>query len=517
MADFFKQFGGVSEQEAQAGGGDFFAQFGGTRDAIAPSPVQKDDDPVFSLGKAVMAALKQSMSAASPFEKGPTMGAAESMATPGSAPAEFATGVARGVTRQAPEMGASSERQLGETIGRPALPIAAAIGAGALSGGLSLPATAAMVGLGAGGGEAASQLAARATGGEAPKTSGEAAGAIAKTGLEVAAVELGLGAGALAAKSLAPTAFQVFSKIPAESMKRAIKNPDIVMVGPGAQVKVEIKAAKALRDAQRAMENLRATKGQAVDRALTELGVATKNQAVVDVAKVSKAAKTVLEDASAGDAAIAKTLGGEMKKIRGVLKALDSKQAYTAKDAVNLRRRLDDMIKFKRGGMAEVSSDVGQRTVREMAAALRQSIDEAADAAGQVALKEANRDFSQFVRAYDEVGAEIATKEVTPAALIKQVRKVAAKFNAGPTEARGLESVAGKIPGVSGQMNRLLDLVAARELTKLPRSTPSSSLKDLLLFISAPQAVGAGVKGAAMGAGAGRVARRGVAAGVATE
>lgn len=436
------------------------------------------------------------------------------------APVEVPRGVLTGLKREEVAPDASMQEKAAGVAGRYGLPVAAALAAGAAAPAVipasagtlaALGAGAAMTGAGAAAGDLAGMGASKALGGEAPETLGEAVTSAGKTGLETAAVELGLGGAAAALKAVAPTAFQVFSKINAESLKRAIKNPDAVVIGPGAETKVTIQAAKALRDTQRVIERVRVEKGEAVGKALDGFQAAVKGRPVVNASVAADAAEAAILDATQASSAIEAAIpGAELRRVNKIVSEIRKSPQMSPLEANRLRKAIDDLTKFRKGGVPPVSSAAGQRAVKELGAGLRQAIDEAATAANYSALRQANADFSKYAGLYDEVSAAIGTKEITPAALIKKVKQIGSTFNAGPTEARALEKLAENIPEASAGMNRLLDLIAARELTKLPRSTPSSVFKDAVLFLTAPQAVGAGVKAAPALAPVGRVARRAI-------
>ena len=473
MPDEFAQFGG---QEAAV---DEFAEFGGQMADAVASPKNDDDAIMARMARLLFAPVQNNL--------------------------DFARGLLPGIRREEMSEDAPLAEKAGQVAGRYALPAAGALAAGAATGGLGLIPAAAAVGLGAGAGEAYGQIAARAAGGNAPETSTEAAAGIVKTGLETAFAELGFGAGIATFKAVAPTLLQVFAKIPAESIKRVLNKPDIAKIGTKAKTYTELQAAKALRDTQRAVESLRVTKGKAVDAALEGFGQATKGAKVVDASNVATALDDVLESSGAGNQAVAALLPPkEIKRLKDSAAALKKNPLLTPGEAVKLRRAIDDLTAFKGGGVQQVSSAVGQRAAREMGAALRQSIGDAAEKAGYSALREANRDFSQFAGEYESIGKMIGTKGTSVPELLAKARMVGGKFNQGGAEARALEQLAERFP----QAGKLLDALAARELTRLPTGTPSGAIKDLLRLALAPQIVGVGIKAGAKASPAIRQAAR---------
>lgn len=440
---------------------------------------------------------------------------ADSVAAEPVAPAgafeRFAQGARAGFRRE--EAGGTIAERVGEFTGRFGLPVAGSLALGAAAvplaagaaaaGGFAAGATglsmaAGAAGLGAGGGEAFGQIGARLFGGQAPETPGQAAKEIGLTGLEGAASELGVGLAGKVVKGLLPTMSQVFLKMPAESIKRAIKNPKLMPVmGNAARLEVEKTGISVLRKLQKSMEQARDVAGKKVDQALAKFQRRVRGERVVDLTAMADEADAIINQASFNEPVIAELVkGGDLKKMQKLIKVIRKNPTLDPVGAISLRRQLDDLIAFKKGGVKVVSSDLGERTVRSMAARLRQSIKEAADQFGFPDLEDANFAFARIANTFDEVSAEIGTKTLSTRDLLGRLNKITTAFNRGGVSAEILGDFASKVPGGFRLINELLDSVASRAFTELPVGTPSSAVKDFIKLVGAPANVGRVSRGA---------------------
>lgn len=425
---------------------------------------------------------------------------------------QFATGFGRGLVRKPTPEGAGSlfdplaaPERLGESLGRVAGPVAggalATLAAPAVLPAVPFGATAALVGagaagVGAAGGDLAQSGLAKAAGGEAPESMRQAIGQAVKIGLIAAGTDLGFGAIIGTVKAVAPTIVDTFAKIPSESIKRAILKPEIVKLGSEAKKGVGLRAVVYLRQTQKAVEATRTELGQSVNNALQGFEKAVNGKPVIDVSKAGQYAADVIHESRAGVEAVAEALPkAELDHIYAISAKIAEKPNMTPTEAVALRRAIDDLTAFKKGGTQQVSSDVGERAAKAMGRGLREAIEDAAKQARYKPLMEANAKFHNFATVYDEISGEIGTKAVTPRALLDQVqKKIAPRFNEGGYSQAIIEGIARQAPKAGRALTGLLDNVAALELTKLPKGTPSGTILNVLRLFMSPQGVGAGIK-----------------------
>lgn len=427
----------------------------------------------------------------------------------------------RGLAPAGPDSMARSAGKVASQYGPAALgaailgPIAgrlAPVAVRALPAAANIPALARTIGagLGASGGEMTAQVAAKAAGGNQPEPVKAA-----KMGLEAVAAEMGLGTAASALKAVMPAAAQVFTNIPASPIRRAIKRmsegDDILKVGgDAARADIERQAVGSLGRLQGIYGRARRTAGQGVDNALRGLGVKTNRAPVSDLSSIAKKADAAIEEV-AGHSAAEEALKSELGKIRTVVEKMRGSPQATVNDLINIRRAVDDLTTFKAGGMQQVSSESGQKVARLIGSELRAEIKAVSKRFNHKQLDLANDNFSKVANEYDDAIATIGTTRGADRTMLARVKKLGSDLNDGAEVTELLERFGLDLPdGFGGiankEMNRLLDLLAARELTKLPKGTQSGTLKDAIKFLASPQAIALGIK---IGGRSGPAARAG--------
>lgn len=388
--------------------------------------------------------------------------------------------------------------QTGQEIGQSeqAPAAIAALGAGALTGGMGFLPAAATIGAAGAGGEAFRQV---ASGGE--ESPAVAAEKIGTRGLEAALTELGVRGGISIAKNLGPTVVGFFQKMPAEAIKRTIARYTEMVPGlrngMGNLKTVEAIGAQSLRDSQKALEVARQSAGQEVHSALEQFHSATKGQKVINANPVRDALNSVLQEGQLGDEAVAAAIPeSEISRLTKISEAIGSNPVKTAKEAVALRRAIDDLIAFKKGGAMPIQSSIGQRAAKEMASALRQSISEAAKAANFTRLSEANAKFSNIAKMYEEFGPTLATRGRGDIELAQRLEKIGNLYFKGGLAQDVLERMAASIPGGAKAVNTMLDAAALRALSIQAAGSPSSMAMNVIRFLGGPKVVGSSIKAA---------------------
>jgi len=399
---------------------------------------------------------------------------------------EAARGFTSGIKRQDPAPGFASG--IGHAVGRYGLPVAGTIAAGALTGGAGLIPAAAAAGIGGAAGEAYGQLASRTLGGESPETATKAATGIVKTGMGNALMQLGMGVGGKLIETMYPVIAQTFLKLPAESIKRAIKNPEIVpMRGSFAKADVERRGVNALRELQKGIDNARKVSGENVDDALKTLMQKTKGDPVVDMTDVASAADEALQSMGRGDVMIDEAVKSDFGKIKALVDAIRSKPIVDANTAVLRRRTLDNLVAYNKFGIREIGSKPAENVVKGMAHEMRTAIDKAADSVGYAGLKKANNEHWTTMNLVEEFGGLFRTKTPNQMDLLKRFANLTNRFNQGGLSTEIISETGKKFPAVAKQADTLLDSMAARAFTEIP-STPSGSTKDMLMFVGRPLA-----------------------------
>jgi len=406
----------------------------------------------------------------------------------------FAGGARAGFRRE--EVGGTIAERLGGFAGRFGPPIAGSLALGAATGGTALVPLAGAAALGAAGGEAFGQLGARAAGGQPPETPLEAAKEIATTGLEGAASELGLGLGIKAIKKTLPIVSQALLKTPFESIKRAIKRPELVPLGGNsARAEVEKQGIGLLRSLQETIEQARRGAGQKVDNALARFQRRVRGERIIDLSTMADEAEELFRQSSLSEPSVAQlTTSSEINKITKLIETIRKNPKIDPRGAINLRRQLDDLVSFKRGGVKAISSDLGERTIKNMGSNLRKAIGDSAERVGFDDLAEANFNFSKIANTFDEVGQEIGTKDLSQRSLLGRLNRLTSSFNRGGLSREILENLASQIPGGFKTTNKLLDSLAARAFTELPVGTPSGMVKDLIRILASPTNIGRGIR-----------------------
>lgn len=388
--------------------------------------------------------------------------------------------------------------QAGQTIGQSEQAPAAVAGLAAapFTGGMSAFPAAAAIGTAAAGGEAFRQV---LGGGE--ESSLVAAEKVGTRGLEAALTELGVRGGISIAKNLGPTVIGFFQKMPAEAIKRTIaRYSDMVpglREGMGNLKTVETIGAQSLRDSQRALEVARANAGREVEAALQQFHAATKGQKVVNMNPVRDALNSVLAEGQLGDEAVSAAIPrGEIARLEKISEAIGRDPIKTAREAVALRRAIDDLTAFKRGGAMPIQSSIGQRAAKEMGSAMRQSIAEAAQANNFTKLAEANSKFVDVAKMYDEFGPTLATRGRGDIELAQRLEKIGKLYFEGGLAQDVLERMAASIPNGAKAVNTMLDAAALRALSVQAAGSPSNITMNVIRFLGAPRMIGEGIRAA---------------------
>ena len=494
MADEFAEFGGAEVDE--------FAEFGGKMgDAVASPQATPGDWKSMWLtigeklfGGAIPGGMKE---------------VAQDAASTLQIPVDAAQGFAKGLRREDFDNEAGLANEAGQVVGRYGPTAGAAIAAGAM-----MPAALPAVGLqavanavtaetiggaAAGVGDLASMGISEAIGGNAPETFGDALKSAGTTGAETAMAGLGLGAVVGTIKTVAPRFLQSLQIVPAESLKHQIKTDARGMRGGNMTQKgAELRASVALRRIQNAAQAERNRVGQSVDIALETFEARVKGQKVINIQNAANRARAVVEDAGIGvgddvidAAAKASDLAhghfgqSEIKTIMKIADEMDMAKAMTPKQAVNFRRRIDQLTSFRKGGAPEISSDIGQRAAHELGFALRESIEEAAKRTGNTQLLKANATANRFYKEYADIAREISTKKVTTDVMRDKIVQLAGRYNGGGVpQARITEKLPRVLPGAAKDVDELVDMITAREFILGVQKTPSgismSALRSVL-------------------------------------
>ena len=376
---------------------------------------------------------------------------------------------------------------------------AGALLAGLATGGMAgVLGPAAIVGAGGAGGEALRQAVTPGV-----NFSG---GKIVRRGLENALMDLGIGGTFKVARAAIPVAAQVFAKVPSESVKRALENPALLKLSGNAKLVVENRGVVAIDKIQAAIEAARRRSGIKVEGALRGLERKTGGKPIIDLGDAVEAGLTEFSGRGGFDPVTGELLKEESAFLAKLLDQLPKDGKITARQAVNLRRQLDDLITYKAGGVQKVSSDAGEAVVRSMANRLRQSIGEAADAAGFPALKKANAEHSKMADLYEEMAEIFRTPSNSRKAKAQRFDLASKMFYAGGIRKDILDEAARTIPHGQEAVKELLDAAAARSFTEIPTTAPSNMLFNLFRIIGAPRALGAGIRSGGVSEGAARAA-----------
>lgn len=500
---------------------DEFAQFGGYEITAAPAPAPVDEFAQFG-GRATPAdddtndwrafaslARRLFMPGAAPSE-GELRGASAALKRqPLGEDATIEEKFSSGATRVGLPIGGAALAASMATAALPAAaPLAARVGQTAIMAGLE--------GAGAATGDAASMGISKALGGNAPETAKDAAIASGKTGLETALAALGMSGIIGAVKVAAPHILQSMKVVPAESMARQIEKNGAPLKGGKLTLQgAELKGAHALRRVQLAAQKERAAVGQEVDAALEAFESQVKGQPVVNVRNAADSVDAVLNDAGLADE-LTKLLGGgneaieeavkasdaEVSLIRNIVNAIKRKPNMTPKEAVNLRRAIDNLTAFRKGGAPQVSSAIGQRAAHALGASLREGIEEAAKANGAQRLLSANSKASAFYKQYENVGEIISTRSTSVLALRNRLRTIAGLYNQGGVPKAVVMRLGKILKRASGDVENLIDMATAREFLKGVAETPSgismSHLRGMIAALGTARLLPAGKQAAAL-------------------
>jgi hypothetical protein len=445
---------------------------------LQDAPAQ-EEHPAHNLGRALYDAL------------------AHAVRTGGQEPMDFTRGFGKGIVRMPTDATTPEAEQIGNTIGRGAPAAAGAAGAiaalpivaPALAASSPLLAGAAASGLGAAAGDLAGSAGAKLAGGEAPATLLDAGKQAATTGVIAAATDLGVGLAAKAVATAAPRVVSMFKSFPKEGLKRTLQRPDEVLSiidgAKNAQAAAETQGIKSLREVQNGLTLARNEAGKNVEAALGQFQAVTKGQPIIDGFEISSAGADALSNRSTSEG-VSSITDSEVKKIGDLIRDLNKQGPMSARDAVIWRRKLDNLIDFKRGAVPEITSGEGQGVVSQMANALRQQIGKAASDHGFTPLAEANQAFSNVAKAYDAYRPAFNTKTALGGEAVKRLEAIERAFNKGGVTQADLTEIGQAIPALQKPVERLLDSVVARRFTLESAGSPSGMAMSAVRFLAGP-------------------------------
>jgi hypothetical protein len=454
-------------------------------EAVAPHPAG-------ALGQALYDAISHAVKAASPFNSGPILDTAKAAAAP----------AAGGLLRMPEQPGASTGEQIARVIGQ-GLPVAAGTAAAGALAPIVAPAAmaaspllagAAATGLGAAAGNTAQQVAAKVSGGQAPDSLGDAAAESAKVGLAAALTDLGIGTAFKGVAAVAPKFVSAFKSFPKEGLKRTLQRPDEILSLAGSQSEAETAAKSALKEVQNGLTLARNQAGKAVENELQAFHEATGGAKIIDGTSAADAGAEALSSRTTSDGVTALT-DSEAKKVSAVIQELSDAGPLSAKDAITWRRKLDNLIDYKRGAVPDITSGEGQGIISAMARALRENIGQAAEKAGAYKLAEANANFSKTASAYDAYRPLFNTKTSLGSEAAKRLNAVERLFNAGGISQADLTEIGKTLPGLQKPVDRLIDAVVARRLNMESAGSPSSVTMSAIRFLAGPDGLATALKG----------------------
>jgi hypothetical protein len=444
-----------------------------------------------SLGKSMYDILSHAVKAASPFQAGPILDTAKAAAAP----------AAGGLLRMPPDSNASIGEQTARVIGQ-GLPVAA----GTALAGAALPvvapaaaaaspllASAAATGIGAAAGNTAQQGLAKAAGGEAPNSVGDALAESGKVGLAAALTDLGIGTAFKSVSAVAPKFVSAFKSFPKEGLKRTLQRPDEVLSMAGSQTEAEKAGVSALREVQNGLTLARTQAGKAVENELQAFHDATGGAKIIDAPSAAEAGAEALASKTTSDGVTALT-AAEEKKVADTIAELRDAGPLSAKDAITWRRKLDNLIDYKRGATPEITSGEGQGIISQMARALRGEIQTAAEKAGAYNLAEANAKFSQVAQAYDAYRPAFNTKTALGKEAVAKLEALERWFNKGGLPQQDLTNIAQSVPSLQKPVDKLLDAVVARRLNMESNGSPSGTTMSVIRFLAGPDGLSTGLK-----------------------
>lgn len=406
-------------------------------------------------------------------------------------------GIKEGLLRQpmqAPPSGPGLMHQAGHALGQYGPMVAGSVAAGAL-GPAGILGSAASQFAGTGLGEAGGLGLSKMMGGNAPSSMSQLASESAKTGLGAAIMDLGINI-PLKAISMIPEVANVFLRIPSESIKRMIKNPDMIPTkGKAQQFQVETNGINAIAKIQDKIQAQRSAVGQTVDDALESLHNATKGKKLFDVGPLAKDAKDYMINVKQiNDSTVRASLSNDFKKILDIVNSMRENPMKSARSMVQIRRELDFLADHDPAGVPRIQSDAGQDIIKKLANDFRSVIHQGADLIGETKLGKANANFHDLATSYDELRPIIGTKDQGRKALIDRFGSLEGLFNAGGVKQDLLNEIGRKFPGTKKDVESLMNHIAANAFTKSPLPTVSGLSLDMIRLLGSPQAVGVGIK-----------------------
>lgn len=430
--------------------------------------------------------------------------------------AQDAPSLARGLVRRDEAPDASMREKVSNVVGKTAGPVlgAAVAAPAAAAAGLGALGAAGATATVAAGGEALQQIGSRFSGGEQLE-SGEAAKKIGIAGATQFGGELAvLGLGKLAMK--APGGVESISRdmadISVESFKRVVsraRDSQVIRRFLGAPSEARTQAVgegiAALRDVQKTAETARKMAGGKVENALRGLASKTGDAPIAQVDDMIGEARAAMQDLGLNPDAptgvtkqLIKLLEDSGATASDSVLGVQSSGKVTISQLVKLRRNVDKLVDFSKGGVLAPNSDPGNLVARRVAAALRDRIGQVAEQAGDKALLAANNEFKNTVAAYDEIGDLFGTKTLRPKDMLTRFNKVVSSLNKGDMSAEQLKQAGSRIPGfekvLGDKVDRLLDAAAVRAFLVEPAKSPSSIMLRTIRGLATPQNVGRAIK-----------------------
>lgn len=418
----------------------------------------------------------------------------------------------RGLIRKDEASDASMRDKAANVIARTAGPIAgAAIAApAAAAAGLGALGAAAATGTVAAGGEALQQIASRKAGGE-DLNSGQAAKRIGIAGATQFGGELavlGLGKLAMNAPGGVKSIARDLADMPTESVKRVIeraRESKVIKSFLGAPSEARTQAVgegmAALRKVQQGTEIARKMAGGQVENALKGLASKTGDAPIAQVDDIVGEARAAMQELGLNPDAATGTSKQVLKLLQDVgasspdaVMGAQTAGKVSISKLVALRRNVDKLVDFSRGGILNPNSDPGHLVARRVAAALRDRVGQVAAETGDKALLAANQNFRNTVGVYDEMQDLFGTKTLRPKDMLARFNKVVLALNKGDVSGQQLRDAAEKLPQLKPHVDTLLDAAAVRAFLVDPAKSPSSVTLRTLRGLATPQNVGRAIK-----------------------
>lgn len=414
-------------------------------------------------------------------------------ADPGAAAIEFVKGVRAGLSGRRLENPSEMER-LARPIGEYG-PLVAGSLAAASTGGTTLLGSAAAQFIGVSAGEAAKKAASKALGDRPNANLADDLGDIGAVGLGAALADLGLGVAGRAAAKLPEIAI-AYLKVPAESIKRALKRPYAIETGgPSAQLKVENRAVDVLSRVQNHIEGRRKVMGESVEKALEGLHRKTNGEKVFDLRPLADdLEKFINEGMGANDSTVKQLITRDYIRIKALIDNMRRDPMKSARSMVQIRRELDRMQSFRFGGVPQVNSEAGELAIRRLAKGFRDAIENTGARLNYHELTKANSRAHEFFTDYEDLRKLVGTKDRSRLEMIGKVDRLETFFNRGGLRQDLIKEIGDKYPEIAPEVDELMDLLASRSFTRHAMGSPSGNIKDLARSLMTPQNLAKSIK-----------------------